>query len=352
MSEELDASALRSVLSQGAKVRVLDVRSPEEYAAGHVTGAENVPLDKLDGLPLGVDDDIIVYCQRGPRALQAQGLLQGRGKRVRVFLPGYEAWHPLADGMRYARQETLPEIGAAGQARLAQAHVAVVGAGGLGSPALLYLAGAGVGTLTIIDADVVDETNLHRQVLHTTHDIGRSKVDSGLEHLRALNPLVQVHPQRVRLVEANAQDLLAGVTLVVDGSDNLSTRYAVCAASVRLGIAVVHASVHRFLGQLTSFVPDGSPLGAPGPCYACLFPRRPGPADAPNCAEVGVLGAVPGVLGSMQAALALKLLLGIGDALVGRMLHVDLMQMTFRSFETPRDPACTVCGAGARLAAT
>ena len=355
MSASLDTSAtlnidqLRQVLASGQRVRLLDVRSQDEFARGHIEGAESAPMSSLAQLAIAPHDDVIVYCQLGPRSLAAQAQLAPRARRVRVFLPGYSAWEQGAPGARYTRQEALPEVGAAGQARLARAHVAVVGAGGLGSPALLYLAGAGVGTLTVVDADRVDESNLHRQVLHDTADIGRPKVASAQGHLTALNPHVVVHAHEARLGEGNADTLLSGAELIVDGSDNLPTRYALAKASVRLRVPVVHASVHRFTGQLTTFVPEGSAFGVPGPCYACLFPRPPGPADAPSCAETGVLGAVPGMLGSMQAALALKVLLGVGDALVGRMLQVDLRAMTFRSFETPRDPACAVCGVTPRV---
>jgi len=349
MSEVITAAELRQVLASEQPVRVLDVRSAEEFARGHIEGAASAPVDTLAQLPVATHDDLVVYCQLGPRALAAQALLAPRARRVRVFLPGYSAWGRNDTGARYARQEALPEVGPEGQARLARAHVAVVGAGGLGSPALLYLAGAGVGTLTVIDADRVDESNLHRQVLHGTADVGHPKATSARTHLEALNPQVVVHAMEARLGDANADALLVGAELVVDGSDNLPTRYALARASVRLRVPVVHASVHRFTGQLTTFVPEGSVFGAAGPCYACLFPRPPSAADAPNCAEAGVLGAVPGVLGSMQAALALKVLLGVGDALVGRMLQVDLRAMTFRSFETPRDPACAVCRAIPRV---
>lgn len=239
---------------------------------------------------------------------------------------------------RYHRQLILPGIGEAGQDRLAAARVLLVGAGGLGSPAALYLAAAGVGHLGIIDADVVDVSNLHRQVLHGTRDIGRPKVTSAEETLRDLNPHVTVAAIHARLSSANAIDLLRSYDVIVDGSDNFPTRYLVNDACVLLGKPCVHASISRFDGQASVFA------AADGPCYRCIFPDPPAPGVIPTCAEGGVFGALPGILGSIQATETIKLLTGVGDSLVGRLLVVDALRMRFRTIEIARNPACPACG--------
>ncbi len=263
---------------------------------------------------------------------------------------------PWADAAeRYARQLALPEVGAAGQARLARARVLLVGAGGLGSPAALYLAAAGVGHLGVVDPDRVDASNLHRQVLHGTGDVGRFKAESARDRLAALNPHVRVDAAALRLTAANARALLAGYHVVVDGSDNFAARYAVNDAAVALGVPVVHGAATRFDGQASVFAPtaaagDALP-GAPwpeSPCYRCLFPAPPAPGTVPSCEEGGVLGAVPGIVGAVQAAEALKLLLGVGEPLVGRLLLVDVRRMRFHTVALRRDPACPACGAGRR----
>ena len=217
----------------------------------------------------------------------------------------------------------------------------LVGAGGLGSPAALYLAAAGVGHLTLIDDDRVERSNLHRQVLHRDAAAGDSKVRSGMATLRALNPSVEVAGREVRLTETNARELLAGRHVVIDGSDNFATRYVVNDCCVALGIPLVHGSVFRFEGQVSVFWPARP--GDAGPCYRCLYPEPPPPELAPSCAEAGVLGVVPGIIGLLQAAEALKLLLGAGVPLVGRMLHYDGLRGCFEEFEVPRDPRCPAC---------
>ena len=239
---------------------------------------------------------------------------------------------------RYHRQLILPDIGEAGQQRLRGARVLLVGAGGLGSPVALYLAAAGIGHLTIIDEDVVELSNLHRQVLHGTRDIGRPKVTSAEDALRDLNPHVRVAAVHARLASGNAMDLLRGHDLVIDGSDNFPTRYLVNDACVILGIPYVHASISRFDGQASVFAtPDG-------PCYRCIFPEPPAPGSVPDCAEGGVFGVLPGILGTIQATEAIKLLTGVGDSLAGRLLLVDALRMRFRTIELERDPLCPACG--------
>ena len=239
---------------------------------------------------------------------------------------------------RYGRHVTLPGVGVEGQRKLKAARVALVGAGGLGSPAALYLAAAGVGTLGLIDFDVVDVTNLQRQLLHGTADVGRPKLDSARDRLRDVNPHVRVEAHATRLTSANALEILGAYDLVLDGSDNFATRYLVNDACVLLGKPNVYGSVFRFDGQASVFA------AADGPCYRCLFPEPPPPDSVPNCAEGGVFGVLPGLVGSVQATEALKLILGIGEPLVGRLLLVDALRGAFRTVSIARDPACPACG--------
>jgi adenylyltransferase/sulfurtransferase len=240
--------------------------------------------------------------------------------------------------VRYARHLSLPEVGPEGQRRLKAARVLLVGAGGLGSPAALYLAAAGVGTLGLVDFDVVDATNLQRQVLHGTAAVGRPKLDSAEERLRDLNPHVRVERLAARLTSANALEILRDYDVVVDGSDNFPTRYLVNDACVLLGKPNVHGAVYRFDGQASVFWAER------GPCYRCLFPEPPEPGMVPSCAEGGVLGVVPGLVGCIQTAETLKLLLGVGEPLVGRLLLIDILRMTFRELRLRKDPGCPVCG--------
>lgn len=238
---------------------------------------------------------------------------------------------------RYSRHLLLREVGPRGQRRLLASRVMVVGAGGLGCPVLAYLAAAGVGTLDVVDSDVVEPSNLQRQILHGTPDIGRPKTDSAREALAALNPDVRVVPHAVRLDETNAADLMAPADVVVDGSDNFATRYLVSDTARRLRKPLVAAALFRFEGQVTVFPNDGLPDSA---CYRCLFPTPPPPGFLPSCQEAGILGAVPGLLGSIQAAETLKVLLGIGESLAGRLLLVDVLAMEFRTVRLHRNPAC------------
>jgi molybdopterin/thiamine biosynthesis adenylyltransferase/rhodanese-related sulfurtransferase len=240
--------------------------------------------------------------------------------------------------LRYARQLALPEVGEEGQKRLKAARVLVVGAGGLGSPVALYLAAAGVGTLGLVDFDAVDVTNLQRQLLYGTSDVGRSKLEAAVSRLSDLNPGVHVVPHAARLSSENALDVLAGYDVVADGTDNFPARYLVNDACVLLGKPNVHASVYRFDGQASVF------WASKGPCYRCLFAEPPPPDLVPSCAEGGVLGVLPGLLGTIQATEVLKLLLDVGEPLVGRLLLVDALRMEFRTISTARDPACAICG--------
>ena len=244
---------------------------------------------------------------------------------------------------RYARQIAMPEFGAAGQEKLRAARVLLIGAGGLGSPAAMYLAAAGVGTVGIVDADEVELSNLHRQLLHGTDDVGRAKVDSAAATLRELNPQVRVETIGERFTAANALELARGWDVVVDGSDNFPTRYASNDACVALGIPNVYGAVWRFEGQVSVFAPH---LG--GPCYRCVNPRAPEPGTVPSCAEAGVLGVMPGLVGTLQALEAIKVITGIGEPLVGRLLHIDGAAMKFREFTLRRDPDCARCAEGRR----
>lgn len=241
---------------------------------------------------------------------------------------------------RYSRHLLLPEIGLAGQRRLKAARILCVGAGGLGSPAAMYLAAAGVGHLGIVDADRVDASNLQRQVLHGTADVGRAKTDSAMARLRDLNPTVEIQPHPARLTAANAAELIAPYDIVLDGTDNFPARFLINDACVLLGRPNVYGAVFQFEGQASVFAPRQG-----GPCYRCLYPEPPPPGSAPNCAEAGVLGVVPGIVGCIQAAEALKLALGIGESLIGRLLLVDVLSLRFREMKVGRDPGCPVCGA-------
>ena len=240
--------------------------------------------------------------------------------------------------LRYSRHLILPNVELAGQRRIKAARVLVVGAGGLGSPVALYLAAAGVGTLGLVDFDVVDVTNLHRQLLHGTKDVGRSKLDSAIDRIRDTNPHVHVEPYETRLTSANALQILRDYDLVVDGTDNFATRYLTNDASVLLGKPNVYGSIFRFEGQASVFATSD------GPCYRCLIPEPPPPGMVPSCAEGGVLGVLPGMIGTIQAAEALKLILGVGDTLAGRLLLVNALTMDFRTMRLRRDPECPACG--------
>jgi len=333
----------------------LDVREPEEYEQGAIPGAIRLPRGNLEfqveGRLPDKDAPVIVYCAGGVRsafAAQTMGLLGYRD--VTSMLGGFNRWkdqgHPWTTPQtltpdqrnRYQRHLLLPEVGEAGQQKLLDSKVLLLGAGGLGSPAALYLAAAGVGTLGIIDMDVVDASNLQRQILHNMDRIGERKVDSAKKTLTAINPDVTVATYDVRLGADNILDIIDGYDLIVDGTDNFPTRYLVNDASLLKRIPVVHGSIFRFEGQITVFDPYN------GPCYRCLIPEPPPAELAPSCAEAGVFGVLPGIVGSIQALEAIKMLLGLGDPLVGRLLAFDALEETFRSFNVRRDPQCPACG--------
>ena len=341
------------------EVTLVDVREGIEWEQGKIPGAYHVPRGVLEGAfgqlagPTGLPDSrpIVLYCGSGARSALAAQTLETMGYAgIYSLAGGFGAWKfsggvwDLPDGLsgvqqqRYDRHIRLPEVGESGQRKLLDSRVLIVGAGGLGSPVALYLAAAGVGTLGIVDHDRVDVTNLQRQILHTVRSVGDSKVLSARDTIRALNPDVSVETYDFRLEAAGVLELLAGYDIAVDGTDNFPTRYLLNDASVHLGIPVVHGSVFRFEGQVSMFDPGS------GPCYRCLFPEPPSPELAPNCAEAGVLGVLPGVIGLLQATEALKWLLGIGESLVGRLLLYDALSQQFRTLTFGKTPGCPACG--------
>ena len=339
---------------------LIDVREDHERAAGRPAGAVGIPLDKIAQRIGGVarrDDEVLMVCGSGARSMRAAETLARAGYScVASVIGGFRRWAaeglPMDGGAidadaaeRYSRHLLLPEVGVAGQARLASARVALIGAGGLGSPAALYLAAAGVGTLTLIDDDKVEKSNLQRQVLHADSRVGMAKTESAKLTLSALNPRVKVESHEQRLGAANVEEIVRGHDVVIDGADNFPTRYLLNAACLRLKLPLVYGAVHRFTGQVAVF----DARREDSPCYRCLFPQPPAAEDAPNCAEAGVLGVLPGVIGVLQATEAIKLILGAGAPLTGRLLCYDALAATFRELRLPRDPACPGCGVAAEF---
>ncbi len=352
------AEALRR---QQAGARLVDVREPGEHALGLPRDALAVPRATLEAAPgqwlPEPQAEVLLICAGGMRSLAAARALRARGyTRLASVTGGFDQWRreslPEMTGAdedadfleRYSRHLRLPQVGLEGQRRLAASRVLMVGAGGLGSPAAFYLAAAGVGRLVIADDDVVDRSNLQRQILHTEARIGVPKVESAQAALGALNPRVGIETHRVRVSPDNVESLVKDVDVVVDGADNFAARYLLSDACVQLGKPLIYGAVHRFEGQVSVF--DAGRQRGVAPCYRCLFPEPPAPEDAPNCAEAGVLGVLPGIIGLLQATEALKLLLGLGDPLTGRLLHFDALRMRFRETRLAADPACAVCAPG------
>ncbi len=336
------------------RVNIVDVREQHEWDAGHIPGAEHVALATVEQeIPRRFPKDapIVTQCRSGVRSAKAAFALQQAGyTNVASMAGGILAWEeaglPVEASSRlspeqverYSRHLLIPEVGIAGQQKLLESKVLLIGAGGLGSPAAYYLAAAGVGTLGIVDSDVVDRTNLQRQILHDTARIGVPKVESAKQTLTRLNPDVNVVGYQARLTSANIDEILPAYDVVVDGADNFPTRYLLNDASIKHKKPVVHGSIFRFEGQITVFKPFE------GPCYRCLFHEPPPPELAPSCAEAGVLGVLPGIIGALQANEALKLLLGVGEPLIGRFLLFDALDATFREVKLRRDPKCPACG--------
>jgi molybdopterin/thiamine biosynthesis adenylyltransferase/rhodanese-related sulfurtransferase len=351
--EEVDPSEAREQLANGAAL--VDVREPEEWATGHVPGAKHVPKSYLESRIEGAVPDrsqhVILYCASGNRSAWAtRTLVEDLGyEHVESMTGGFTLWKDRGYEVevprtltaeqrdRYSRHLLLPEVGPEGQQKLLDAKVLLLGAGGLGSPAALYLAAAGVGNLGIVDNDTVDVSNLQRQVIHSTDRVGVPKVDSAEETIGALNPDVKVQKYNLRLGAENIMEILPGYDVVVDGLDNFPTRYLLNDASVRLGIPVVSAAILGFEGQLSVFKPYD------GPCYRCLFPVPPPAELAPSCGANGVLGVLPGTMGLLQATEVIKLILGVGEPLIGRLAMYDALAATLTEVKVRRDPHCPIC---------
>jgi molybdopterin/thiamine biosynthesis adenylyltransferase/rhodanese-related sulfurtransferase len=332
----------------------LDVREPDEFEQGAIPGAIYIPRGHLEAqvesrIP-EKSTPVVVFCAGGVRSAFAAKTLTELGYSDVVSMDGgFNRWKDQGrewraprtlsaeQRNRYQRHLLLPEVGEEGQLKLLDAKVLLLGAGGLGSPAALYLAAAGVGTIGIIDMDVVDESNLQRQIVHNLERVGMRKVDSAAKTLQLLNPDVTVETHDMRLDASNVESLLSHYDLVVDGADNFPSRYLLNDASLRTGTPVVHGSIFRFEGQVTVFLPHN------GPCYRCFLPEPPPPELAPACAEAGVLGVLPGIIGSIQALEAIKLLLSLGDSLSGRLMAYDSLEQSFMTYKIRRDPNCPAC---------
>jgi molybdopterin/thiamine biosynthesis adenylyltransferase/rhodanese-related sulfurtransferase len=350
---EIDTATADERRAQPGTV-VLDVREPDEYDQGAIPGSVHLVRGHLEGsiesrVP-DKDTPVLIICAAGNRSAFAADVMQTLGYTDVVSVTGgFNKWKDegrdwsaprtldAAQRNRYSRHLLLPEIGEAGQLKLLDAKVLLLGAGGLGSPAGLYLAAAGVGTLGIVDMDTVDESNLQRQLLHNLDRVGMRKVDSAKQTLEALNPDVTIRTHDTRLSADNVVELLSQYDIVVDGADNFPSRYLLNDASLKTGTVVVHGSIFRFEGQATVFKPYD------GPCYRCMIPEPPPPELAPSCAEAGVLGVLPGIIGSIQALEAIKVILDLGDSLTGRLLAYDALEESFRTFNLQRDPKCPAC---------
>jgi molybdopterin/thiamine biosynthesis adenylyltransferase/rhodanese-related sulfurtransferase len=357
---EIDARQLDAARNGDAKPVLIDVREQDEVEQGIIPGALHIARGNLESrveqyLP-DYETPIVTYCAAGNRSAFAAETLQQMGyHNVASLKGGFGAWKDggfkfvkprdltPAQHKRYSRHVLIPEIGKEGQLKLLDSKVLIIGAGGLGSPAAYYLAAAGVGTIGIVDSDVVDESNLQRQILHNSKRIGQPKVDSAKQTLEDLNPDVKVVPYQQRLTRDNIVEIVKDYDLIVDGSDNFPTRYLVNDASVLLRKPVVHGSIFRFDGQVSVFKPFD------GPCYRCVFPEPPPAELAPSCDEAGTLGVLPGIVGLLEANEAVKLLLGIGQPLIGRLLMVDALAVEFRTLRLKRDPKCPVCGESAHF---
>jgi sulfur-carrier protein adenylyltransferase/sulfurtransferase len=342
---------------------LVDVREDAEWEQGYIPGAQHVSKSyieqQIEAVAPDRDQPVILYCAGGIRSLFAAQTMADMGYTdVASMSQGFQGWKsagfewdkPVVLGaeqkQRYSRHLLIPEVGSAGQARLLGSKALLIGAGGLGSPAALYLAAAGVGTIGLVDFDVVDLSNLQRQIIHTTDRVGERKVESAKIAINALNPDVNVIAHEEMLVAANVERIIDGYDVILDGTDTFETRYILNDAAVAAGIPVIHASVFRFEGQLTTFVPYE------GPCYRCLYPTPPPPELAPGCSVAGVLGVVPGILGLLQTNDALKVLLGIGNTLAGRLLLFDALETEFTELQLRRDPHCPACSDEAVAART
>ncbi len=353
--KELSPEELKQRLDAGDSPRLLDVREQDEVAAGVIPSAAHLTRSylesRIEDLFPDKDQELIVYCQGGVRsAFAAKTLMELGYSDVASMSGGFTRWKDLGYDFsvprtltreqrdRYSRHLILKEVGEVGQQKLLDAKVLSIGAGGLGSPALLYLAAAGVGTLGVVDSDVVEESNLQRQVIHNYETVGQLKAESARDFIANLNRDVKVNVHAVRLDASNVHEIIKDYDVIVDGSDNFETRYFINDAAVELRKPVVHGSIFRFEGMLSTFVPYE------GPCYRCLYPEAPPPELAPSCSEAGVLGVLPGIIGSLEANEALKLIVGYGEPLVGRLLTFDAQGTRFGEVKVRRDPKCPACG--------
>jgi molybdopterin/thiamine biosynthesis adenylyltransferase/rhodanese-related sulfurtransferase len=351
---EVTAVETEQLLAAETRPVLVDVRERDEYEQGYIPGAVHIPRGNLESRIENTVSDrnapVILYCAAGNRSAFAAKTLHELGYTDVVSLAGgFSNWKQNGHEWklpqtltpqqqeRYSRHTLIPEVGEAGQLRLLDSKVLLIGAGGLGSPAALYLAAAGVGTIGIIDSDVVDRSNLQRQILHTEDRIGMAKVDSAEIAMSALNPDITIVKYTERLTSENVLDVITGYDVIVDGTDNFPTRYLLNDASLVADIPVVHGSIYQFEGSVTVYAPRV------GPCYRCQYPEPPPPELAPSCAEGGVLGVLPGVVGTLQATEAVKLLLGVGEPLIGRQLRYDALAMEFVELKMRRDPNCPVC---------
>ncbi len=353
---EVTAQQVNELLKNNGKSPViLDVRESDEWRQGHLEGALPLPRGfleiKVESAVPNKETPVVAYCAGGVRSLLAAKVMKEMGyQNVSSMAGGYAAWknggfkwvqdfqYTPDQLIRYSRHFLLPEVGEDGQAKLLQAKVLMIGAGGLGSPSAYYLAAAGVGTIGIIDNDVVDISNLQRQILHANDRVGMPKVESAKKTLEALNPDVKVVPYQAKLTSQNAMEVIKDYDLIVDGCDNFPTRYLVNDACVLTGKPNVHGSIFQFEGQATVFYPGK------GPCYRCLYPEPPPAEMAPSCAEAGVLGVLPGLIGVIEAIEATKIILNKGETLVGRLLHFNTLTMEINTLKLRRDPNCPLCG--------
>jgi len=359
---ELSSHELQQRTATDEEFALIDVRERDEFIQGHIPGAKFIPRGFLELQIEQVEPDrdktVVIYCAGGVRSVLAARNLKEMGYgNVISLIGGFNGWKNAGYDFtvptvlnaeqrnRYSRHTLLQEIGEAGQIKLLESKVLLIGAGGLGSPAAMYLAAAGVGVIGIVDFDTVDLSNLQRQLLHGTKDVGRPKVESAADRLHDINPEVNVVAYQEPINSANAFEIIKGYDLVLNGSDNFPTRYLVNDACHFLGKPLVDASIFMFEGQVTVYQPAIPELGIEGgPCYRCLYPDPPPPGEVPSCSEAGVLGVLPGIIGSLQAIEAIKLLVGFGEPLIGRLLMIDTSDQSFRTLNVARDDNCPVCG--------
>jgi len=360
--QEITASEVKRRLASKESFTLVDIRERDEFDQGKIPGAVFIPRGflelRIEEKQPDRDAPIVVYCAGGVRsALAVRNLMEMGYTNVQSMIGGFNGWKNAGysfdrprrltqeQKIRYSRHTIMPNVGDAGQEKLLDARVLLIGAGGLGSPAAMYLAAAGVGVLGIVDFDTVDLSNLQRQILHGVSDIGRLKIESAADTIHEINPDVKVIGYQEPLSSANALDIIKDFDLVLNGSDNFPTRYLVNDACHFLRKPLVDASIFMFEGQVTVYLPADPELGVVGgPCYRCLYPDPPPPGEVPSCAEAGVLGVLPGIVGSLQAVEAIKLIVGIGEPLVGKLLMVDTLDMSFRTLNVKKNPQCPLCG--------